>query len=193
MHTNQDPNNLEIVAKVVITGDPSVGKTSLRKRYLGKGFASSYLPTLGADFAVQKIEYDEQTTLAANIWDLAGQKSFKNITKHYLKNTDGALIVFDLSRAETYESVTSWLEQIYKAVLWPFKPVPVMIVGNKVDLERREVERSEVERLVHQLQERNAQITYLETSAKTGENVPLAFEQLGEELVKIIREKANKS
>ncbi len=104
--TRTDNNYLEvkgltILAKMCLLGDGNVGKTSLRNQYMGKGFQSDYLPTLGADFASIEVQIPfpaGEKSLRWQIWDLAGQPSFSQIRNFYYKHSKAALLIFDLRR-----------------------------------------------------------------------------------------------
>ncbi|MCK5409392.1 MAG: GTP-binding protein, partial [Candidatus Heimdallarchaeota archaeon] len=80
--------------KIILAGDGAVGKTSIRERYMGKGFQESYLKTIGADFATKKIEKNEEQ-ITFQIWDLAGQESYQSVRKSFYKGAIAAIMVFD--------------------------------------------------------------------------------------------------
>ena len=92
----------------MLVGDGAVGKTSIRKRYLGKGFSVDYIKTLGADFAYFESDYDEYL-IRYQIWDLVGQESFRSVMKAYFKGCRGALLVYDIAKHITYENTEKWL------------------------------------------------------------------------------------
>ncbi|MFX0093597.1 MAG: Rab family GTPase, partial [Candidatus Hodarchaeota archaeon] len=172
-----------IVLKIVLMGDGAVGKTALRKNYFGLGFKKTYMATLGADFAVktQKISYKGERTIEFQIWDLAGQPRFENVRGAYYRGCKGGLLCFDISRRETAENLEGWYREAVKNSRK--RNFPVVVVANKIDL-RLEVENalSHDEGLVfaENLQKKNEDsiIRYIETSAKTGDNVVEAFEAI---------------
>ena len=86
------------IYKVVLVGEPRVGKTSIRRRYLGKGFSQNYMVTLGADFAIKRIKNS-----AIQIWDLAGQAVYKHVRDGYYQGAQGIILVFDVIQPETFE------------------------------------------------------------------------------------------
>jgi small GTP-binding protein len=165
--------------KVVLLGEGSVGKTSLRRTYLGEGFRESYSMTIGADFAANRISIDgwEITT---NIWDLAGQHRFKKLRETYYRGVSGALLVYDITRPETLTALPQWIDELQRNNNG--RLVPMTLIANKEDL-REEVESSvSNDEGIAYAQELSAtygdNISFVGSSAKTGENVPQAFETL---------------
>ena len=118
--------------KIVLMGDGAVGKTSLRKRYLGEGFDTDYLSTMGADFALYDTKVEE-THIRWQIWDLAGQPVFKDVVKAYYTKVFGAILVYDVTRRQTFESTEKWLDDLWTNSKRD-QNVPVVILGNKIDL-----------------------------------------------------------
>ena len=165
--------------KVVLLGEGSVGKTSLRRTYLGEGFRESYSMTIGADFAARRLNL-EGWDITSNIWDLAGQQRFKKLRETYYRGVSGALLVYDITRPETLEALPQWIEELQKNNLG--RLVPMTVIANKADL-RNEFEETVSEdygrSYAKQLEEQYGEtFTFVESSAKTGENVSTAFEGL---------------
>ncbi len=166
--------------KVVLCGEAAVGKTSLRRKWMGKGFSSSYLPTLGADFAVYSTEYNNQS-VEVQIWDLAGQPTFELLRKRFFIGVTAALLVFDLTREDTLLKLSKWILELQESN--PGQKIPVLFIGNKNDLkDKRTVNSSLIEEFVKKI-ENNPQynveiIGSIETSAKTGEHVDEAFKTI---------------
>ena len=98
--------------KIVLLGEGAVGKTSLRRRYMGLGFTKSHLMTLGADFSFKDLTHGEHT-IRCQLWDLAGQAHFKGVRSRFLANTQGAILVYDLTREETLPLLANWLLEPY--------------------------------------------------------------------------------
>jgi len=176
----------EYVLKVVLIGDGAVGKTSIRNRYMGYGFTTSHLMTLGADFSLTEREIVPNEIWKFQIWDLAGQEMFQQVRARFYQGAMGALLVFDITRKETFFNMTNWLNELYRYN--GRGVVPVVVLANKADLRnRKSVKMKDVESYVKKLNERTKPfgvVNYaLETSAKTGLNVDKAFELLG----KVIR------
>ena len=176
--------------KVCLLGDGAVGKTALRERYLGKQFSSGYVMTIGADFAVKKtrIKTEEgEKDVKFQIWDLAGQPRFNSVRELYYKGSHGGLLVFDITRRDSFTNLNSWIEELFKNS--GRGVMPITVLGNKVDL-RDETEDcvtvAEAHEYTEDLKQRlefNCDIPYLETSAKTGENVDLLFQSIIEKLL----------
>lgn len=173
------------MAKIVLLGDGAVGKTSLRRMYLGKGFNQSHLMTIGADFATTNISVDNEI-LNTQIWDIAGQQNFKMIRQRFLMGSHGAMLVFDVTRPSSFQNLSSWLNE-----LWTTNrrtDIPLLFIGNKTDLiKQRKVNTAEAEKFVNEVRNhprlKGVPVMYIETSAKMGENVVEAFQLLGKEIV----------
>ncbi len=170
--------------KVCLLGDGAVGKTALRERYLGKQFSSGYVMTIGADFAVKKTEIDRESesgpqTVKFQIWDLAGQPRFNSVRELYYKGSHGGLLVFDITRRDSFTNLSAWIEELYKNS--GRGNMPIALLGNKVDL-RDETENpvtaEEVTEFIEVIKKKydmGFEVPYLETSAKTGKNVDQSF------------------
>ncbi|MHA2295479.1 MAG: GTP-binding protein [Candidatus Hodarchaeales archaeon] len=169
--------------KIVLAGDGAVGKTALRERYLGKGFQAKYLMTIGADFALKESKIDGRD-LKFQIWDLAGQQRFSAVRSVYYLGCLGALLLFDVTRPDTFENIQSWVDEIWKNN--GKGSIPIVLLGNKVDLRDQfpnhvtdEQAMTYAERLSEKTRSEGFEVNYLPTSAKTGLNVPDSFDALG--------------
>ena len=176
-----------MVLKIVLLGDGTVGKTTIRLRYLGYGFQANYLQTIGADFALKDISINDKV-IKAQIWDLAGQVSFDKIRLNYLLGCHSAFIVFDVANPDSYQSVLIWYEELSKLS----EKIPIVLIGNKIDLRNENKDTlSEIEgiKMAERLGRRNGNmpVFYIETSAKTGENITKAFNLLTSELKRIYK------
>ncbi len=152
--------------KVTLFGPGGVGKTSLLLRYIKDYFREGLKKTIGSTFLIKDVDIDGKSVRLL-LWDIGGQPQFHKLRTIYFKGSNGALGVFDLSSSQTLLKIPGWISSIKKTVK---KTIPMLLLGNKVDLER-EVEREESEDLAKRLG-----CEYLETSAKTGLNVEKAFE-----------------
>lgn len=120
--------------KVLVIGDLGVGKTSIIKRYVHQFFSVHYRATIGVDFALKVINWDPDTLIRLQLWDIAGQERFGNMTRVYYKEAVGAFIVFDVTRASTFEAVQKWKNDLDSKVMLPNgSPVPVVLLANKCD------------------------------------------------------------
>ncbi|MHA1911421.1 MAG: Rab family GTPase [Candidatus Kariarchaeaceae archaeon] len=165
--------------KITLLGDGEVGKTSLRQRFMGARFPKEYLITIGADFSITEKIIDDARILY-QVWDLAGQPSFKKVRELYYRGCYGALIVFDVTKKESLNSVEEWADE-----LWTNngrENVPIVLLGNKSDLESAIPEEKileKVEALSVITREYGYEVPYMSTSALKGDNVDEAFMQIG--------------
>ncbi|MHA1271029.1 MAG: Rab family GTPase [Candidatus Helarchaeota archaeon] len=162
--------------KVVLLGESGVGKTSIIDRYVNNRFKEKYQPTLGVDFLIKDIEINDNKVKLI-IWDIGGELQWKNKLNLYLNGADGAIIVFDLTRLDTFKSLKFWHEKVTTIS----GRNPYIFVGNKLDLEKnRKVTLSQVTTFI----KRKSYPLYLETSAKSGEKVEKLFTRISEEIIK---------
>lgn len=171
------PRGDKEVVKVVLVGYLAVGKTSLRKRLVSETFSANYLATLGVDFATKRLVIDDQV-VELQIWDIAGQKNYYSVADRFLKNSDAALLVYDLTDTATLEHLQDRMEQI-KEANGEEEPV-FLVIGNKLDLQEPEMNTEEInDYFVEHGIKFDEPIQTVFTSAKTGENVEHAFKRLG--------------
>ncbi len=163
-----------IQKKICLLGDFAVGKTSLVRRFIEGVFDDKYLSTIGARVS-RKVLTVHGVPLTLLVWDLAGEEKFARVMHSYYRGAAGAILVCDLTRAETFPSLKDYVQ-----AFWGVNPrAPVVVVGNKVDLlEQRLISDAELAEVAAEL---NA--FWLTSSAKTGENVQGLFEQLGGQLL----------
>eukprot|EP00827_Trimyema_finlayi_P001141 TRINITY_DN1395_c0_g1_i2.p1 TRINITY_DN1395_c0_g1~~TRINITY_DN1395_c0_g1_i2.p1 ORF type:complete len:175 (-),score=82.46 TRINITY_DN1395_c0_g1_i2:13-537(-) len=127
----------------------------------------NFLPTIGVDFKIKTFEINKKS-VKMQIWDTAGQEKFKTITASYYKGAHGVILVYDITSKQSFQDLTNWLHEIEKHAS---DQVNKILIGNKCDLQdKREVTMQEAEEFAKQ-----NDMTYLETSAKTSENVQKAF------------------
>eukprot|EP00002_Diphylleia_rotans_P018410 TRINITY_DN3565_c0_g1_i5.p1 TRINITY_DN3565_c0_g1~~TRINITY_DN3565_c0_g1_i5.p1 ORF type:complete len:173 (+),score=32.86 TRINITY_DN3565_c0_g1_i5:64-582(+) len=133
----------ECMYKVLVVGDIGTGKTSFIKRYVHNIWTSQYKSTIGVDFALKVISWSQDTTVRLQLWDIAGQERFGNMTRAYYKEAAGAFVVFDITRPSTFESVVIWKQDIDSKVVLPDGgPIPVVLLANKCDLARDGLQQS---------------------------------------------------
>jgi Ras-related protein Rab-32 len=106
------------------------------KRYVHGIFSAKYKATIGVDFALKVIKWSNDTNIRLQLWDIAGQERFGSMTRGYYKEALGAIILFDIGRSNTLESVKKWKADIDSKVLLPksCEPIPVILLGNKIDI-----------------------------------------------------------
>lgn len=171
--------------KISLLGDGAVGKTSLRNQFMGRGFRTEHLMTIGADFAAYEKNIGEHK-VTYQIWDLAGQESFRSVRARFFNGSMGGLMVFDVTRKDSFMNVTRWIEELWKNSGRGI--VPVTLLGNKADLrDKNSVSNEQAERyanaLTNKLKKKGFTIKFMETSAKTGLNVEEAFLELGTQVI----------
>ena len=176
----------EQMYKIILIGEGAVGKTSIRRNYLGKGFISSHIATIGVDFAQKYVSIDNHTVRLV-IWDLAGQTGFERVRKHYYQGCSALVLVYSVVDRKTFDNLTWWLVEAFK---YNQMIPPTAILANKIDLRSSEIRDDEVStedglefRDIF-MKRLDVPAIFLETSAKTGENIQEAFAQLTKILIK---------
>lgn len=158
----------EYLFKIVVIGDSAVGKSNLLSRFARDEFDHNSKATIGVEFQTQVVEV-EGKEIKAQVWDTAGQERFRAVTSAYYRGAVGALIVYDISRRTTFDSIKRWLDELNTHC---DTTVARMLVGNKCDLENiREVSVEEGKALAEE-----EGLFFIETSALNSTNVKTAFE-----------------
>ena len=159
----------QIVLKLLILGDSSVGKTCILLKYVDNKFEESNIATVGVDYMDKMIEY-KNFNIKLQIWDTSGEEKYRSITKNFYRNADGLFVVFDLTRKVTYERIKDWINEAEEYN----KGIKKILIGNKLDLEnKREVKKDSAENFA-----KKNNLKYIETSAKDGTNIKESFDEI---------------
>ncbi|XP_043924764.1 ras-related protein Rab-32 [Protopterus annectens] len=170
----------EYLFKVLVIGELGVGKTSIIKRYVHQLFSHHYRATIGVDFALKVINWDSNTLVRLQLWDIAGQERFGNMTRVYYKEAVGAFIVFDVTRCSTFEAVLKWKNDLDSKVKLPDgSPVPAVLLANKCD--QKDGTKNDVS--MDDFCKENGFAGWFETSAKENRNIEEATRFLVENIL----------
>ncbi|KAF0982623.1 hypothetical protein FDP41_011553 [Naegleria fowleri] len=157
--------------KLVMVGDSATGKSSIITQFTEDEFKEQISPTIGVDFKVKFLTVNKKK-VKLTIFDTAGQERFRTLTSSYYRNSHGIILVYDVTRFETFENLRNWLKEcdLYST----FEDCVKLLIGNKIDLKD---DRKVTAEQAHNFAKSNNMV-YIETSAKTKENVDKAFEEV---------------
>ncbi|KAM4819882.1 ras-related protein Rab-26 isoform 2-T2 [Thomomys bottae] len=165
----------DVAFKVMLVGDSGVGKTCLLVRFKDGAFlAGTFISTVGIDFRNKVLDVDGMK-VKLQIWDTAGQERFRSVTHAYYRDAHALLLLYDVTNKASFDNIQAWLTEIQE---YAHRNVVLMLLGNKVDsAQERVVKREDGEKLAKEYG-----LPFMETSAKTGINVDLAFTAIAKEL-----------
>ncbi|XP_061941426.1 ras and EF-hand domain-containing protein homolog isoform X2 [Apis cerana] len=172
---NNSPNaglgeKREHLYKILVIGELGAGKTSIIKRYVHQFFSQHYRATIGVDFALKVLNWDPHTIIRLQLWDIAGQERFGNMTRVYYKEAVGAFIVFDVTRSATLDAVVKWKQDLDSKVQLPDgSPIPCVLLANKCDQQKEGLVNSPA-KMDEYCKEKNF-AGWFETSAKENINI----------------------
>ncbi|XP_064257742.1 ras-related protein Rab-25 isoform X1 [Passer domesticus] len=170
---------------VVLIGESGVGKTNLLSRFTRNEFNHDSRTTIGVEFSTRTILVGD-AAVKAQIWDTAGLERYRAITSAYYRGAVGALVVFDITKHQTYDVVDRWLKELYDHAE---ASIVVMLVGNKTDLaQAREVPMEEAKMFAD-----NNGLLFVETSALDSTNVEEAFETILKEIFYKVQKQKQRS
>lgn len=155
------------IFKCVVIGDSGVGKSSLVARFTDDLFVEEIAPTIGVDFRTKTVTVGEKR-VRLTIWDTAGQERFRTLTSSYYRRAQIVIIVFDVTRRKTFDSVATWMAEVKEN--FAYESIVKVLVGNMIDKSPRSVIVEEAIKLA-----KHHEMLYIETSAKTKTGVADAF------------------
>lgn len=173
-NTTTPPTLTMIKHKLVFLGDQSVGKTSLLSRFMYDKFDTQYKATVGIDF-MSKTMYLPDRTIRLQLWDTAGQERFRTLVPSYIRDSNVAVVVYDVTDAKTFEAASKWIEDVQAERQGQ---ALIVLVGNKCDLQNERV----VTKEEGEAKAQEVGAIFRETSAKQGYNVKPLFKKIATEL-----------
>ncbi|KNA11154.1 hypothetical protein SOVF_137750 [Spinacia oleracea] len=182
---SEEQTTEDYLFKIVLVGDSAVGKSNLLARFARDEFYPNSKSTIGVEFQTQKMEINGKE-IKAQIWDTAGQERFRAVTSAYYRGAVGALLVYDISRRQTFANISRWLNELHTH---SDMNVVTILVGNKSDLkDAREVSTAEGKGLAEA-----EGLFFIETSALDSSNVAAAFQTVVREIYNILSRKVMQS
>ncbi|XP_049626067.1 ras-related protein Rab-12 [Suncus etruscus] len=173
----QPPRPADFKLQVIIIGSRGVGKTSLMERFTDDTFCEACKSTVGVDFKIKTVELRGKK-IRLQIWDTAGQERFNSITSAYYRSAKGIILVYDITKKETFDDLPKWMKMIDK---YASEDAELLLVGNKLDCETdREISRQQGEKFAQQI----TGMRFCEASAKDNFNVDEIFLKLVDDILK---------
>ncbi|KAJ4979839.1 hypothetical protein NE237_010619 [Protea cynaroides] len=173
---------IDYVFKVVLIGDSAVGKSQLLARFSRNEFSLESKATIGVEFQTRTLVIDHKT-VKAQIWDTAGQERYRAVTSAYYRGAVGALLVYDMTKRQTFDHAAKWLEELRGHA---DKNLVIMLIGNKSDLGTLRAVPTEDAKEFAQKEK----LFFMETSALEATNVETAFLSVLTEIYRIISKKS---
>ena len=167
---SSNPNSYNMIFKIVLIGDSSVGKTNILSKYLTNEFDPNSKATVGVEFGTKDLKI-ENNVVKVQIWDTAGQERYRSITNAYYKGAKGGLIVYDITNLKSFENIDKWLSDLKTN---GEDKLSIILLGNKSDLEEERKVTTEQGKEKAQFYK----LAFMETSALNGNNIEKAFTDL---------------
>ena len=170
--SNNTQNNpsYDMIFKIVLIGDSSVGKTNMLSRYISNEYDPNSQSTIGVELSTKNYKFDNDE-VKVQLWDTAGQEKYRSITSSYYKGAQGCLLVYDITRKETFDNIDKWHSELKSAA---DNDINAILVGNKCDLEKeRQITVEEAQKKAKLFN-----MAFMETSALNGANIEKAFNEL---------------
>ena len=165
---SQDTSQYDLTFKMIVIGDPGVGKSCLTGRAIKDKFDGEYAPTIGFEFLTYTVKIEDKI-IKLQVWDTCGQEMYRSLITNFYRNASLAMMVYSIDSRESFIHINTWLKEIR---LQSHPDVKIILIGNKNDLEdKRQVTFEEAKKY----QEENQLLYFEETSAKTGINAKKVF------------------
>lgn len=162
--------------KIILLGSISVGKTSILNRYITNEFDEDHISTIKIEFKTKFININNMIKVKLNIWDTCGDEKYRAITRQYYNDANGILLIYDITKRDSFDSITLWINEIKNNS--PREAI-LFLVGNKTDLNKERV-------ITYQEGKNKADelgISFTEVSAKNGDNILLLFQNISEAIM----------
>ena len=179
----------DLVYKILLLGDSDVGKSCFLMRYADNVFVDNYITTIGLDYKLKYIQLDSGEIIKVQLWDTAGHDRYRTIAKNYYKGSHGILLLYDVTKTNSFENIREWIRDIREEV---YEKAIIFLIGNKID--KKEDRKIQTEQGAKLAEEFN--LPFFEASAKSGENVDEIFKALykkiSEVYIELQKEKGTK-
>lgn len=164
----------KVLVKIIIIGQSAVGKTALLQRYITDQFQQEHKSTIGADFHTKELPLKDKT-ITLQIWDTAGQERFQSLGNAFYRGADACILVYDITDESSFTAIHDWKKKFEEQCqIDDCKSFPFLLLGNKEDMEQqRRVKPEDGQQCA-----RDCSMIFYETSAKTGNNIQKAFEEI---------------
>lgn len=159
--------------QLIIIGESSVGKTSILYKYTQGFFTTQHLATVGLEYFTKEEKVDDKV-IRVKFWDTAGQEQYKSLTRNFYRNSDGVVIVFDVTSKASFMKVQDWVDSVSDNTE---KHIKMILIGNKIDLPR-EVSKEEGKKMAD-----SYGIKYFETSAKENIGIDESMQAIINEVI----------
>ena len=168
--SDKKPNSYDMIFKIVLIGDSSVGKTNMLSRYISNEYDPNSQSTIGVELSTKTFTFDKDE-VKVQIWDTAGQEKYRSITSSYYKGAQGCLLVYDITRKDTFDNIDKWFSELKSSTN---NEINAILIGNKCDLsDKREITIEEAQKKAKLFN-----VAFMETSALDGTNIEKAFYEL---------------
>ena len=171
----------DLVYKILLLGDSEVGKSCFLMRYADNVFVENYISTIGLDYKLKYIQIESGEIIKVQLWDTAGQDRYRTIAKNYYKGSHGILLLYDVTKKESFDNIKEWIKQIREEVS---EKTIIFLVGNKIDkTDLRKITTEEGAKLAEEYK-----LPFYEASAKSGENIEDVFNALYKKIGEVYAE-----